>query len=75
MLKSMLRYSYKSKERTKTMKTTTLKTKALELLKTLNTEKLVEFAKTAPAEIIDLVLNELETRLPESEFIQLCETL
>ena len=71
----MLRYSYKSKERTKTMKTTTLKTKALELLKTLNTEKLVEFAKTAPAEIIDLVLNELETRLPESEFIQLCETL
>ena len=75
MLKCMLRYSYKSKERTKTMKTTTLKTKALELLKTLNTEKLVEFAKTAPAEIIDLVLNELETRLPESEFIQLCETL
>lgn len=53
----------------------TLKTKAIELLKTLTTEKLVEFAKTAPSDIIDLVLNELEIRLPETEFIKLCETL
>lgn len=55
--------------------TTTLKTTAQNLIKTLKTDKLIDFAKTAPVEIIDLVLNELELRLPESEFIQLCETL
>lgn len=52
-----------------------LENRAKQLINKLNTVELANFAKTAPIEILDLVLNELENRMPEAEFIALCETL
>lgn len=41
----------------------------------LKTEELIKFTKNSPDEIIIFVLNELEGRMEENQFIQLCETL
>ena len=54
----------------------TMKNKIEKLLKMLKTEDLVSFAKDSQSdEIIGFILNELEGRMEESQFIQLCETL
>lgn len=52
-----------------------IQNQAVILIQKLDTKSLIDFARIAPIEIIDLVLNELENRLPESEFISLCKTL
>ena len=49
--------------------------KARELVKGLETEPLSMFALTCPDEILNVILDELETRMTESEFVKLCETL
>lgn len=49
--------------------------KAAGMISKLSTEELTSFARTAPVEILDVVLNELESRMEEKEFVALCQTL
>ena len=52
-----------------------LNEKGAKMLKQLSTIELIDFAKYAPLEILDMVLNELETRMPSKEFVSLCNQL
>ncbi len=54
---------------------TTIIEKAKELVTKLETNQLALFAVTAPDEVLNIVLDELEKRMTESEFVKLCETL
>jgi len=49
--------------------------KAKKLAATLPTESLKGFALTCPDEVLNVVLDELESRMSESEFLSLCKTL
>lgn len=56
------------------MKTELIET-AKELAKSLPIDSLKAFAITCPDEILPVVLDELESRMTESEFVALCNEL
>lgn len=49
--------------------------KAKKLASSLPTESLKGFVLTCPDEVLNVVLDELESRMSESEFVSLCKTL